>query len=314
MQSSAWAAFKRAENYRTWRYGLFDEETLCGGGTFYAYPGAPRDGFLVCPEGPVLDWADSEGARARLRLLIDAARTIPEAQDVVGIRIEPNIPPPAPSLLRNWSRAPVDLTPIHTLVLDLTLSDAELLARMTPKGRYNIGLSQRHDVEVRRSAGMADLTRFYRLFQETAARNDFFAEPYGFMLNLCETLFAANQAELLLAEHCSETLAAAIIVYFGSRATFLFGGSSEKQREAMPSYGLHWAAMRRARERGCREYDLYGYEPFGMPDHLYAGISRFKKQFGGTRRDTAGAWDLVFYDRLAERVEEMIMPIAINSN
>ncbi len=57
-----------------------------------------------------------------------------------------------------------------------------------------------------------------------------------------------------------------------------------------------------ARGLVCREYDLYGYDPFGRPDHLYAGISRFKQQFGGTRRDSIGARDCIFYDRLAERL------------
>jgi lipid II:glycine glycyltransferase (peptidoglycan interpeptide bridge formation enzyme) len=72
----------------------------------------------------------------------------------------------------------------------------------------------------------------------------------------------------------------------------------------MPTYALHWAAIQDARSRGCAEYDFYGYDPFGHPDHLYAGISRFKRQWGATRRDSIGAREYLFYDRLAEQIVE----------
>src|SRR5437763_895109 len=74
MQSSSWLTFKRAEGYRAWRFGLLEKEQLRGGGTFYWYPGAAQDGFLICPEGPVLPWPDPGRCRDGLRLLIETAR------------------------------------------------------------------------------------------------------------------------------------------------------------------------------------------------------------------------------------------------
>ena len=306
MQSSAWAAFKRAEGYVTPRWGLFEEGALRGGASLLYYPAQGNEGFLICPEGPLLPWEDTARARAGLRSLLAAAQDWASDNGGLGLRIEPRLPPPRPSLLRNGTRAPVDLNPVHSLMLDLTLSDEELLARMHPKGRYNLGLSQRHGVQVTRSESMQDVPVFFALFQETSERRDFFAEPYGFFLNLAAVLFPARQAELFLASWEGETLAALLIVYFGRRATYLYGGSSARHRNVMPTYALHWAALRAARERGCVEYDLYGYDPFGQPDHLYAGFSRFKQQFGGSRKDTIGAWDFLFYDRLAETLAKRL--------
>lgn len=307
MQSSAWAAFKRAEGYETVRYGLFDGDTLCGGASLIFYPaGAGAAGFLLCPEGPVLPWQDSSRARDGLRKILAAAQQLAEARGGLGLRIEPHLPPPRPSLLRNWARAPVDLTPVQTLFLDLTLSDEALRAQMHPKGRYNLGLTARHGVQVVCSEGMEDLARFYALFVETARRNDFFAEPYGFFLNLGATLFPARQAQLFLAEWQGETIAAILVVYFGRRATYLYGGSSIRHRHVMPNYALHGAAIQEARARGCVEYDLYGYDPFGLPGHQYAGISRFKRQFGGIRKDWIGAHDHLFYDSLADQLTDRL--------
>src|SRR5215831_2504139 len=126
MQSSAWAAFKRAEGYETLRYGLFEEGALCGGGMLLSYPAQGGEGFLVCPEGPILPWYDLERAREGLRKLQAVAQELAERKGGLGLRIEPHLPPPRPSLLRNWTRAPIDLNPIHSLILDLTLSNTDL--------------------------------------------------------------------------------------------------------------------------------------------------------------------------------------------
>jgi peptidoglycan pentaglycine glycine transferase (the first glycine) len=302
MQSSAWAAFKRLEGYATRRFGLFEQGVLCGGGSLlhYSLPGEP--GFALCPEGPVLPWHDTARAREGLRHLLAATEQMATSESVLGLRIEPHLPPPRPSLLRNWTRAPVDLTPVHTLMLDITQSDDGLLAQMHSKGRYNLRLAQRHGIQVRESREARDVHRFYVLFEDTARRNEFFAEPYGFFLNLAEALFPSGQAALFLAEWEQETLGAILVIFFGRRATYLYGGSSAHHRNLMPNYALHWTAIQAARRFGCREYDFYGYDPFGLPDHLYAGISRFKRQFGGKRVDSMGAHDHLFYDRVADHL------------
>jgi peptidoglycan pentaglycine glycine transferase (the first glycine) len=311
MQSSAWSDFKRREGFVNVRFGFFEAATLRGLASLFYYPSGSGDGVVVCPEGPVLHWDDTGTARACLRQLLDVVRSDPRFGRTLGLRIEPHLPPPAPSLLRNWTRSPVDLTPIHTLMIDVGQPDELLLAAMHPKARYNLRLAQRHGVEVSRTTDPADLRAFYGLFEETAQRNGFFAEPYGFFLNLLAALVPTRHAEMLLARWQGEVIAGILVTWFGRRATYLYGGSTARCRHVMPNHLLHWTAIHAARERGCAEYDLYGYEPFGLPDHLYAGISRFKSQLGGHRVDWMGARDHLFYDRLADRiVEQMAEPAA----
>ena len=307
MQASFWATFKRIEGYQVQRYGWFEHgDVLSGGATVYAFAkdggggSAAAPTIAVCPEGPVVDWEDVEASRAMLRALTAAVRD--DFPDAVALRIEPHRPPPRPTVLRNFQRAPIDLTPVHTLMLDLRLSDDELLARMRPKGRYNYRLSQRHDIRVSISASMQDLSTLYRLFTHTAQRQDFYAEPYRFFLNLGAALLPGGHACILQAEWEGETLAAAFVVFYGRRATFLYGGSSPLHREKMPAYALQMEAIAEARRRGCVEYDFYGCDPFGIPDHPYAGFSTFKRQFGGAIVSSIGAQDLLFYDRLASQI------------
>jgi lipid II:glycine glycyltransferase (peptidoglycan interpeptide bridge formation enzyme) len=302
MQSSAWADFKRREGFVNVRYSFFDGDSPRGLASLFYFPSGEGESLVVCPEGPALPWEDAAAARHALRQLLAAVEQDPRFGRTLGLRIEPHLPPPAPSLLRNWSRSPVDLTPIHTLMLDVTESDEALLAAMHPKARYNLRLAMRHGVQVVRSTDPSDLRPFYNLFEETAIRNGFFQEPYGFFLNLAAALFPRGHGELFLARWQGEVIAALLVITFGRRATYLYGGSTARCRHVMPNHLLHWAAIQASRERGCAEYDLYGYEPFGLPDHLYAGISRFKKQLGGRRVDWMGARDHLFYDRLAGRM------------
>lgn len=66
----------------------------------------------------------------------------------------------------------------------------------------------------------------------------------------------------------------------------------------MANYALHWAAMQRAKSKGCHFYDFYGFTR--DPQHSYAKFSQFKSQFGGRFVSTIGAHDHFFYDQLAD--------------
>ena len=297
MQSQFWARFKQTEGYDVTRLALLQDDKLIGGASLLRFPLAGQPSFILCPEGPVLPWGEVAVARRALRELTGIAKEMPNS---LGLRIEPHLPTPLPSLLRNWTDAPTDLTPSDTLMLDLRLSEDELLAQAHPKCRYNLKIADRDGVEVQVTQDMSIAHDFYELLQETSNRTDFFIEPLGFFLGLLSELFASNTGEVFVARRQGKLLAAIVVVYFGRRATYLYGASSSADRRHMPAYALHRAAMSAARSRGCIEYDMYGIDAFERRDHLYAGITRFKKQWGGTIFTRIGARDYVFYDRLAD--------------
>ncbi len=294
MQSWAWADFKHLEGYRTFRYGIFASDRLVGGSLFYFYPHTHTANLLFAPGAPLLL---SGFESAGIALLLQQAKKLAAEQGAIAFRIEPSLSA-KPAYLADFVRAPVDLLPSETLLIDLRPSPSDILAAMKPKGRYNIRLSQRHGVITHFTTAAAAIPTFYDLFWATSQRQDFFAEPYGFFINLCQTLFAANMAEIGLATWNDQVLAAMLVVYWGDRATYLYGGRSPEQSPVMSSYGLHWAAMQRAKARHCTEYDFYGYTT--DPQHSYARFSQFKRQFGGTPSTTIGAHDYFFYDRLAD--------------
>jgi len=67
--------------------------------------------------------------------------------------------------------------------------------------------------------------------------------------------------------------------------------SRSTHREKMPTYLLQWEAMKRAKEKGCRVYDLWGApDVFDESDSMW-GVYRFKEGLGGKVARTMGAWD-----------------------
>lgn len=294
MQSWAWADFKGLEGYQAFCYGIFAEKSLVGGCFFYYYPCEHTANLLFAPGAPCfLPGFEQDG----INLLLQQAKLLATKLGAIALRIEPLLAQ-KPTYLDRFVRAPVDLLPSETLLIDLRPTTTAILAAMKPKGRYNIRLSQRYGVQTCFTTEAQAIPLFYNLFWETVQRQHFFGEPYRFFINLCQTLFAARMAEIGLATWQGESLAAVLIIYWGDRATYLYGGRSTSNPQVMASYGLHWAAMQRAQARGCTVYDFYGYTH--DPNHNYAKFSQFKRQFGGVPVTTIGAHDYFFYDQLAD--------------
>jgi len=294
MQSWAWADFKELEGYQTFRYGLVGNEKLVGGCIFYFYPHPGKANLLIVTGTPLLPFARAEEG---MQLLKEQAAVLVRQLGAIALRIEP-LWQEKPDYLAGFVRAPADLLPSETLLIDLRPTQAERLAAMKPKGRYNLRLSWRRGVETEFTSDSQAIPLFYDLFWETVRRQQFFGEPYSFFINLCQTLFSAKMAEIGFARWRGKVLAAILVVYFGSRATYLYGGRSFEHPEVMAPYALHWAAMQRAKARGCTVYDFYGFTR--DPNHSYAKFSQFKGQFGGVPVTTIGAHDYFFYDQLAD--------------
>jgi lipid II:glycine glycyltransferase (peptidoglycan interpeptide bridge formation enzyme) len=203
-----------------------------------------------------------------------------------------------PLLERPLVRAAADVQPADTVLIGLDQGDEALLAAMKEKCRYNIRLSAKKGVTVRRG-DEAELGVFYRLFEETAERDGIAIHSIDYY----KTLFALAKetgplspvdVRLYIAAYGGEDLAAIITLFRGGEAVYLYGASSNNKRNLMAPYLLQWTAMRDARDFGCKSYDLFGIPPADDPAHPMAGLYRFKTGFGGAVIHRSGSWDFAF--------------------
>ncbi|MEK7143873.1 MAG: peptidoglycan bridge formation glycyltransferase FemA/FemB family protein, partial [Patescibacteria group bacterium] len=56
---------------------------------------------------------------------------------------------------------------------------------------------------------------------------------------------------------------------------------------------LQWEAIKEAKNRGCRFYNFWGIAPENNPKHPWAGLTLFKKGFGGFSEEYIPAHDFV---------------------
>lgn len=288
LQSWAWGEFQRAEGRPVVRLGGTDADgRFVAGwqlirhrlplGRAYCY--APR---ALLPDQP-------EAARD----LLAAVRAAALAQAAVFVRVD--LAPRADLAAYGFRRRPHSTQPDQELIVDLRPSEAELLAAMKPKTRYNIRLAERHGVVVEHHGGRSALGHIaqdcYRLIALTARRQGIRPHPERYYRGMVAGLGDAGLLEVAVARRQGEALAAALVVTFGSVATYLHGGSADVGGELMAPHLLHWRAMRRARARGCRAYNFGGVSPDRA---AWAGLTRFKQGFAPDRAFVTygGGWEL----------------------
>jgi lipid II:glycine glycyltransferase (peptidoglycan interpeptide bridge formation enzyme) len=141
----------------------------------------------------------------------------------------------------------------------------------------------------------------WRVFEQTASRDVFRLHPKAYYRRMIQAKEIERsrgrevcRAFLATASHEGEILAANVMIDFGDTRTYLHGASSNVKRNFMAPYLLHWELMKDAKSRGIAFYDWWGVAPIEADaNHTWAGISRFKRGFGGEEISYPGTFDCV---------------------
>jgi lipid II:glycine glycyltransferase (peptidoglycan interpeptide bridge formation enzyme) len=284
LQSAEWDEFEKALGHETFWIDniLFIKNHLF-----------EKRSYLYCPRGP-------EGITEEF---IDKAIKLGEKEGAIFVRIEPlkcdwdNIQKCINKAIKYRPSIQVkktkDINPPSTLVLDLTKSDKEILSEMKQKARYNINLSRKKGVEVEVTDDPAKAEVFYHIMKETTDRDGFSAHSLRHYKKQMDLLGKKGIIKLYLAKYEGKYIAANIVSFFGNTVSYLHGASSNHYRNVMAPYLLQWEAILDAKEGGYKYYDFWGIAPDDNLTHKWAGVTKFKKGFGGTQIDYPGTYDLV---------------------
>ena len=294
LQSWHWGEFKGHFGWRPSRLAIADDGQLVATAQLLLRR-LPYRCLAYVPRGPVYDPENEQLGPVLLPALHQAARR----EGAIALKVEP------PWLDGDeacacWSdngfrASPQTVQPRRTIVIDLRPDEEAILGQMKSKWRYNVRLASRKGVTVRQGSG-EDLATYYRLMQETSERDGFAIHVPEYYETAFRLFEPSGRVVLLLAEYQGEPLAGLMAFAFGSQAIFMYGASSDRERNRMPNHLLQWEAMRWAKGRGCEAYDLWGIpdvEP-GSPSASLSGVERFKAGFGGEERRYAGAFDCVY--------------------
>ena len=307
LQAWAWGDLKASFGWQPLRIAVLDEDTPVAAAQLLFRPilGTPLTTAYV-PKGPMLK--HGSGAATPLLTTLHSAC---HRRHAVFLKLEPDWADDTEA--HQWLQAhgfvPSEQTvqPRRTVIIDLLPDEDTILSQMKSKTRYNIRLAQRRDITVRQG-NADDLPVFHRLLQATSERAGFGVHTLAYYAEAWRLFSPGSSVALLLAQHGDSPLAALMVFARGERAWYLYGASSDHERQRMPTYLLQWEAMRWARARGCRTYDLWGIpdldadgigsfaeaEEHGALSRGMGGLYRFKRGFGGQERRYVGAYDYVY--------------------
>ena len=276
LQTSEWAAFKAKYGWQIHRAeGIFilSRKILFGRSLWYA------------PETELTD-------RDKISRLLTGIQTQAKADNAFAFRLETSVPYSTSlvDVLREhgFKKSFESVQPEWRWVVDIRSVEEQILSSMHQKGRYNIRVAERHGVAAGPSS---NLDTFSRLYQETAKRDGFSPRGSEYFQDF---LHMVPGATLFIASKNKTPLAAAIVVFYGEVASYLYGASSTQDRQVMAPYLLHWEIIKEAKRRGCLRYDLGEVPPVDQPNHPLKGLGEFKMKFGGETIHLLGSWDKVF--------------------
>lgn len=294
LQSWNWGSFNQALGSRIWRLGFFYGIDLIGVALVIKVS-ARRGSFFLCPHGPiVVSGAEDAILSALLAYLKECAR-----EESVGfIRIA--------SLFENSQKnqqmfearscrtSPVHMVhPEYAWILDVTPSEDNLFSGMRKQTRHCVKLARDAGVTIMKSTDPRDIEVFNSLYQKTVDRRHFIP----FSRRYLEQEFAAfardNQALLLFSWYRNEPISAAFVIFAYGSAFYHHGASVLKYPKLPASHLLQWEALCEAKKRGCAQYNFWGVAPKNTPSHPWAGLTLFKKGFGGASEEYLHAYDYV---------------------
>ena len=292
LDSWNWGEFQKKEGEEIWRFGIYDNEKLISVALVIKVK-ARRGTFIFVPHGPNIINSKSQ----ILNTLLIKLKEIAKQEKAHFIRIAPiwqrneeNI-----KIFRDlgFIPAPIHIHPEITWELDVRPSEEELLMNMRKTTRYLIRQAQKNtDIEIIKSNDIKDLERFSDLLDKTADRHHFVPFSLNYLKNQFSCFALNNQIIIYLGKYKEEIISGAVMIFWQNIGFYHHGASLSKYNKIPVSYLLQWEAIKEAKRQGCERYNFWGIAPDDNKSHAWAGLSLFKKGFGGYRKDYVQTQDL----------------------
>ncbi len=322
LQLAGWGDLKAAYGWEVERVGLAAGGTLVAGAQLLFRRLPFRLGTMAyLAMGPYVaqHHDDPTSVYSQLWEMID---TCARQHNAAFLKWEPGIyrdgksPPDFASL--EFHKSAQTIQPPRTVLIDITIDEETILARINQGTRRKIRQSHKNNVRYYRST-RREIETFNKLMQVTGSRNEFGVHEPKYYEMMYDLFVPKGDGMVFLAEHDGDPLAGIFDFGVGGTAIYLSGASSNAKRNLMASYGIQWTAIQWAKSRGCHTYDMWGIPDADVDaletqfesrsDGLW-GVYGFKRGWGGEVVRSLGAWDKVYNPlvyqayRLAMKVRE----------
>lgn len=170
------------------------------------------------------------------------------------------------------SETPYSSQYMHSL--DLSRNEKEIFRSLSRSTRRNIKIAIRDGVEIEINHNLSAVNSFYKLHCRTRKYHGVPPQPYTFFKNLYEYVITKNNGAVFVARYSGRDVAAAIVLYFGSKAVYKFSAFDRQYWRAKPNNLLLWTVIKWACENGFKNLHL------GRTETQNRGLLAFKEKWG----------------------------------
>jgi lipid II:glycine glycyltransferase (peptidoglycan interpeptide bridge formation enzyme) len=256
-----------------------------------------KKSYLYIPYGPITNNTSPEFLSALKSHLV----TVAKEEDTVFVRLDFSPTVSDSTLAPFFTKSPrctyhgSYFQPRIEWFLELSPSEDELLKNMHEKTRYSIRLAERKDVTTEIITKDFDtyFEPFFNLMQNTATRNKFSLHHRHYYQSVFKSLVTTPNSFLSIARLGQTILAIDLIITYGNTAHFVFGATSDEERNRMPAHLAQWGAIKFAKSKGCTYYNFGAVSSEDDSHESWDGLSSFKRKFGGKERRHSDFFDVV---------------------
>lgn len=292
LQSSAWEKTNQLIGHQVERVCLGT-----GSDILMIIKCAKRARYMEVPGGPLINWQNQAEIDEAKAAMIKTAKKYRCA----FIRFRPQLLDTQKNqqiLAKIGARqSPMHLAAEHTVIIDLTKSQEDLLANMRRQTRYEVRRAKKLGITVESNNTKELFEEFHQVQSNTAARQHFV--PPNLKTLLAEHEAFGDNARIYVArtqaqdDVKSQPIAYGLILIDGDEAEYYEAASTELNRKLPGAYALQWQVMQDLKKQGIKKYNLWGIAPPNQPEHRYAGVTTFKTGFGGEIVTFVPAHDLI---------------------
>jgi lipid II:glycine glycyltransferase (peptidoglycan interpeptide bridge formation enzyme) len=179
-------------------------------------------------------------------------------------------------------------------IMDLTLSEEELMSKMSTKQRYNTNYAIKKGVKVRKAENQKDFDIFFKLYEETGNRQGFYFRPRSYLQKAREIFSSHNACDILIAEYEGKPLASWMLFTSDNILYYPYGGSTEEMKNLQANCLIGWEAIKYGKGKNCTLFDMWGAAvDLNNINDPYYGFSQFKAKYGGQHVLYIDSYDLI---------------------
>lgn len=294
LQTNEWLDFQEHIGHKVWR---FDDGPPSPDGfgraskikaNIIQHKIAFGKNYLYIPHGPEILFNNmSGGLKNDVNNFLKYLKDLAKDNKSIFVKMEPLSDVAVEIVFRKGIKtSKKHVQPLMTVVVNLGLSEEDLLSRMHHKTRYNIRLADKKELRLEEST---DVNIFWELLQRTAMKDRFYTHTKDYYEKLLK-FFSVGELEtkLFFVLREGKHIAGAIVMTYGDTVYYLHGAMDREHKEFMSPYFMHWEIIKKFKVLNFKNYDLWGIDARRWP-----GVTRFKLGWGGDTKEYPGSFDLV---------------------